>query len=146
MGSMVDFRPFRALRYDTMIAGDSASLVAPPYDVVSESERSSLYERSSYNIARVDYGEERPTDGDSDNRYVRAKDELEIWREDGVLHVDETPRLYVYDQEFTLHGETKRRRAVFRRLRLEGRGKGIVLPHEVTRAAAQADQLHLLQA
>ena len=55
-------------------------------------------------------------------------------------------RFYVYDQEFLLDGETKRRRAVFGALRLEEWEKGIVLPHEVTGAGAKLDRMRLLQA
>ena len=142
---MVDFRPFHALRYDTAIAGDASSLVAPPYDVVSEADRAQLYDRSAYNIMRVDYGEDRPEDDASSNRYTRARKDLDAWRADGVLRVDPQERLYVYDQEFELHGKRLKRRSVFGRLRLEEWEKGIVLPHEVTGAKAKEDRLQLLQ-
>jgi uncharacterized protein (DUF1015 family) len=66
--------------------------------------------------------------------------------EDGALIQDAEPRLYVYDQEFTLEGRTLRRRAVFGALRLEEFDKGIVLPHEVTGEKAKQDRLNLLQA
>ena len=35
-------RPFRALRYDTAVAGPLAALVAPPYDVISDEARRTL--------------------------------------------------------------------------------------------------------
>jgi uncharacterized protein (DUF1015 family) len=60
--------------------------------------------------------------------------------------LDEQPTLYVYDQEFSLHGEHHKRRAIFGRLHLEEFEKGIVLPHEVTGATAKADRLRILQA
>ena len=146
MASMADFRPFQALRYNPSVAGDPANLVAPPYDVVSDTDRKALYERSPYNIARVDYGEDHPGDGDSENRYSRAREQLEGWRAAGIMVKDEQPTLYVYDQEFSLHGERHMRRSIFGKLRLEEWEKGIVLPHEVTGATAKADRLRLLQA
>src|SRR5688500_14159731 len=127
---MADFRPFQALRYNPSVAGNPSDLVAPPYDVVSEADRAALYARSPYNIARVDYGEDRPGDNDSENRYTRARQQLTEWREKGALVKDEAPALYVYDQEFTLHGERHSRRSIFGKLRLEEWEKGIVLPHE----------------
>ncbi len=143
---MADFQQFRALRYDASLAGDASRLVAPPYDIVSEAERRELYGRSPYNIARVDYGEEQPGDTAADNRYRRARDLIGAWTKAGVLRLDTEPRLYVYDQEFDVGGKQLRRRAVFGRLRLEEWDRGVVLPHEHTRAAAKEDRLRLLEA
>ena len=38
---MAVVKPFRALRYDEEAAGPLEALVAPPYDVISPSERAS---------------------------------------------------------------------------------------------------------
>jgi uncharacterized protein (DUF1015 family) len=143
---MADFRPFRALRYDTTVAGDPATLVSPPFDVVTPEEARALYERNPYNVSRIDFGEMHDGDSEADNRYTRARRDLNAWRKRGVLRVDAGPRLYVYDQEFELDGVTKRRRAVFGRLRLEDWDSGVVLPHEHTRPRDKADRLQLLQA
>ena len=143
---MADFRSFRALRYDPAVAGPASGLVAPPYDVVSEAERSALYARSPYNISHVDYGDAHRDDTESDNRYTRAAGILTAWRSAGVLKTDNEAHLFVYDQEFTINGRTRNRRAVFGRLRLEEWDKGIVLPHEVTGADAKADRLNLIEA
>ena len=146
MACMADFQPFQALRYNPRVAGDAADLVAPPYDVVAGRARLELYARSPYNIARVDYGEDRPDIDKSVDHYAVAARELEDWLENGVLVREAEPRLYVYDQEFELGGETRRRRAVFGALRLEEWEKGIVLPHEVTGAGAKLDRQRLLEA
>jgi uncharacterized protein (DUF1015 family) len=143
---MADLRPFRALRYDPAVAGDAAELVAPPYDVVAGRARLDLYERSPYNISRVDYGEDRPDLPAGGDHYSIASSDIEQWIADGALRLDETPRLYVYDQEFELKGKTLRRRAVFGALRLEEWEKGIVLPHEVTGEKAKLDRFKLLKA
>ncbi|HXH22729.1 MAG TPA: DUF1015 domain-containing protein [Dehalococcoidia bacterium] len=143
---MADFRPFPALRYNTEVAGDASTLVAPPYDVVSPERAAELYARSPFNIANVDYGPASPEDSAANNRYLRARAQIEAWLKKRALVFDTQPRLYVYDQEFTLHGERFNRRAIFGRLRLEEWEKGIVLPHEHTRAAAKADRLELLRA
>jgi uncharacterized protein (DUF1015 family) len=143
---MADLQPFRALRYNPAVAGDAANLVAPPYDVVAGNARLDLYARSPYNIARVDYGEDRLDIDKSLDHYALAARELQTWLAGGVLVHDAEPRLYVYDQEFELAGETRRRRAVFGALRLEEWEKGIVLPHEVTGAGAKLDRQRLLEA
>ena len=146
MGSMAELRPFKAMRYDTSIAGDAAALVSPPYDVVSDADRAELYSRSGYNISHVDFGPDQTGDGPNENRYTRARRDIDAWLHQGALKIDAEPRLYVYDQEFELDGKRLRRRSVFGRLRLEEWEKGIVLPHEVTGAGAKADRLNLLQA
>jgi uncharacterized protein (DUF1015 family) len=138
--------PLRALRYDTSIAGDAAELIAPPYDVVAGIGRLDLYARSPFNIARVDYGEDRPDIEPGTDHYALARRDLDEWIARGVLRCDEEPRLYVYDQEFELAGKRIQRRAVFGALRLEEWDKGIVLPHEGTGAKAKEDRLRLLQA
>jgi uncharacterized protein (DUF1015 family) len=143
---MAEIRPLRALRYDASITGDAAELIAPPYDVVAGIERLELYARSPYNIARVDYGEDRPDIEPGADHYARARRDLDEWIAQGVLRCDEEPRLYVYDQEFELEGRRLQRRAVFGALRLEEWDKGIVLPHEGTAAKAKEDRLRLLQA
>lgn len=143
---MADFRPFTALRFDTQVAGEPSSLIAPPYDVVSAAEKAELYARSRFNIARVDYGPELPGDSESDNRYLRAGLEIKDWRQQGALKTDPTPRLFVYDQEFEVAGHRLRRRSVFGKLRLEEWDAGVILPHEHTRARDKQDRLDLLRA
>ncbi|HWO73943.1 MAG TPA: DUF1015 domain-containing protein [Dehalococcoidia bacterium] len=143
---MADIRPFRALRYDPAVAGDPARLVAPPYDVVAGRERLELYARSPYNVSRVDYAEDRPDLAPGMDHYAVAHRDLSEWIERRVLCRDAEPRLYVYDQEFTLDGVNRTRRAVFCALRLEPWEKGVVLPHEVTGAGAKLDRMRLLQA
>ena len=143
---MAELRPFRALRYNPAIAGDAAELVAPPYDVVAGRARLDLYDRSAYNIARVDYGEDRTDLAPGADHYAQARADIEQWIADGALRLDDSPRLYAYDQGFEVNGKTLTRRAVFGALRLEEWEKGIVLPHEVTGEKAKQDRFNLLQA
>jgi uncharacterized protein (DUF1015 family) len=142
---VADFRPFAALRYDTAVAGDPSTLVAPPYDVVSPEQAAELRARSEFNISRVDYGETSEADDAANNRYTRAREQLTSWLARGVLTRDK-PCLYLYDQDFMVHGRRFRRRAIFGRLRLHDWDEGVVLPHEHTRAAAKADRYQLLNA
>ena len=45
---MAEIKPFRALRYDTEVAGPLEELIAPPYDVISPEERALYLEQSPY--------------------------------------------------------------------------------------------------
>ncbi len=143
---MAELRSFRALRYEPAVAGVAADLIAPPYDVVAGRARLDLYDRSPYNISRVDYGEDRVDLAPGTDHYALARSDIEQWIAGGALKLDDSPRLYVYDQEFQLGGKTLRRRAVFGALRLEEWEKGIVLPHEVTGEKAKQDRFDLLKA
>ena len=61
---MAEVVPTRGLLYDPARAGPLDALVAPPYDVVSETERSALAAKSPYNIVRVDLPQ-----GDPERKY-----------------------------------------------------------------------------
>ena len=142
---MADVQPFRGLRYDTSRAGDLADLIAPPFDVISPQEQAALHRRSPHNIVRLELGEQRDTDTPQDNRYTRAAACLQEWLESGVLLRDETPRFYLYDQEFTHQGQRHRRRTLLGRVRLEEWEVGAVRPHEQTLAQPKKDRLQLLR-
>jgi uncharacterized protein (DUF1015 family) len=141
---MADVRPFRGLRYGPQ-AGDLARTIAPPYDVITAEQQRALYERSPHNIVRVEYGEERPGDGDADNRYTRAAVDLASWRSGGVLVRDERTAFYIYRQEFQSEGP-RVRTTCFVALRLEAWEKGVVKPHEQTFPHHKQDRLALLRA
>jgi uncharacterized protein (DUF1015 family) len=141
---VADVRPFRALRYDPAIAGDPSRLIAPPYDVIGPEEQRRLYAASPYNIVRLECGEDRPGDAPGHDRYARAAAELRRWREEGVLVLDERPRLYLYEQEF-IHEGPRRRRALLAIVRLEPWERGVILPHERTLPKPKEDRLRLLR-
>jgi uncharacterized protein (DUF1015 family) len=47
-------RAFRGLRYDSAKAGDPASLLCPPYDLIDEEQRKALEARSPHNAVHVE--------------------------------------------------------------------------------------------
>lgn len=143
---MADIAPFRALRYDLSRVDDPASLLAPPYDVVSESERAALEARDPHNVIRL----ELPR-GEGDSKYQNARQLLDAWMAEGILRTDERPAIYVYEQQFRypVPGAAERafaRRGFFCRLRLEPFSARVVLPHEHTLAAPKEDRRKLMTA
>ncbi len=143
---MAEIRPFRGLRYQISYIGELARVISPPYDIISSQEQSALYARSPYNVVRLEYGRERPTDSATDNRYTRAAANLRRWLAEGVLAYDQQPAFYVYDQAFRHQGTSYRRRCLLARVRLEEWAAGIVRPHENTTARPKEDRLNLLRA
>ena len=139
---MVDFRPFRALRY-TERAGSAADLICPPYDVIGAEAERELLARSPYNFVRLELTE--ATDAPDPSRYAAAAAAYRAWVAGGVLAPDSEPAYYVLRQRFQLAGERLERYAVLGALRLEPLGAG-VLPHEDTGAQAKRDRLALMEA
>ncbi|MES1172238.1 MAG: DUF1015 domain-containing protein [Bacteroidota bacterium] len=141
---MADIAPFPGLRYDMSRAGDADSLLAPPYDVVSEDERVALEARNPHNVIRL----ELPR-GEGDAKYDAARRLLEAWMAEGVLRLDAEPAIYVYEQRFqfpALDGRWYARRGFFCRLLLQPFAARVVLPHEHTLAAPKEDRRKLMRA
>ena len=86
---MAEIAPFRGLRYDLSPVDDPATLLAPPYDVVSEAERTALEARNPHNVIRL----ELPR-GEGDAKYGAARKLLDAWLAEGILRLDERPALY----------------------------------------------------
>ena len=139
---MVDFRPFRAVRY-TERAGATADLICPPYDIIDTGAERELLARSPYNFVRLELTEAAETPDPA--RYAASAAAYRAWLADGVLGADAEPAYYVLRQRFQIAGQPLERYAVLGALRLEPPGAG-VLPHEDTGAQAKRDRLALMEA
>jgi uncharacterized protein (DUF1015 family) len=143
---LAEIRPFHGLRYQVSRVGNLAAVISPPYDIISPREQRALYARSPYNVVRLEFAEEWPSDSETDNRYTRAEADLRRWAAEGILAYDQQPALYVYDQEFLHQGTAYRRRCLLARVRLEEWTASVVRPHESTMAQPKEDRLRLLRA
>ena len=132
---MAVVKPFRALRYDDA-AGPLETLVAPPYDVITDEQRDELRGRSPHNVVRL-------TLPDSEEQAAR---ELEAWREQGIL-VEEPPAVWALEQDYVgPDGIARTRFGIVASLKVEPYETGTVLPHERTHAAPKEGRLRLLRA
>jgi uncharacterized protein (DUF1015 family) len=135
---MPGFVPFTALRYAA--TDQLESLVAPPYDVLSEADADAYRQRSEHNIVRIDVP--RGPGG-----YAESARLLEQWRDERVLMVDARPTFTIYRMRFTDAGGTRRDIAgVLGGLEVVDEGAGRVLPHERTTPKASTDRLDLTRA
>jgi uncharacterized protein (DUF1015 family) len=133
---MAVVKPFRALRYDTGVAGPLERLVAPPYDVISPEERERLRSESPYNVVRLTLPEDEE----------QAARELEDWRDQGVL-VEEPPAVWALEQDYVgPDGVARTRFGLVGSLEVEPYATGTVLPHERTHAGPKEGRLRLLRA
>jgi uncharacterized protein (DUF1015 family) len=134
------FEPFAALRY---ASADLDDLVAPPYDVLSETDLDRLEARNPHNIVHVDV----PRHRDGDARYRLAAQRLRQWIDEAVLVSDAEPTFTLYRMSFS--DERGRHRdivGVVGALEVVDQGAGGVLPHERTTPKASTDRLDLTRA
>jgi uncharacterized protein (DUF1015 family) len=132
------FEPFAAIRY---AADDLASVLAPPYDVLSDIDVDVLEARSPHNIVRIDV----PRGGE--DRYQLAAKTMRAWLDEGILAVDSEPSFTIYRMRFVDSTGVRRDIAgVLGALEVVDREAGGVLPHERTTARASTDRLDLTRA
>ncbi len=137
---MPRFEPFAALRY---AAADIDDLIAPPYDVLSETDVDELADRHTHNIVHVDVPRER----DGDGRYDTAASVLRSWIDEGVLVRDPEPSFTLYRMRFVDElGREREIVGVLGALEVVDSGAGRVLPHERTTPKASTDRLDLTRA
>jgi len=147
---MAEVRPFRGWRYNTGLAGELGTLIAPPYDVISPEQQQRLLERNPNNVVRVELQPALPGDpsgpaGDT-ARHLRARGTLDQWEAEGILRQDPDPSLYLYEHRFTYAGEARTRRSLVCAVRLTPWSAGQVIPHEHTLTGPKAERLGLLRA
>src|SRR5437870_13906258 len=127
-----DVRALPGVRYYLARAGDLSRLVAPPYDVISDSDLEHYRSLSPYNVVHLT----RPgTD------YQGAARTFERWLHDRILEPD-ARSMYVHEVEF----DGRIRRDLIASLRLQGYSDRVVLPHERTHRGPKEDRLALLRA
>ena len=133
---MAVVKPFRALRFDESVAGPLETLVAPPYDVITDEQREELRARSPHNVVRL-------TLPDSEDEAARLLDD---WRAEGVL-VEEPPSVWALEQDYVgPDGIARTRFGIVGSLKVEPYETGTVLPHERTHAGPKEGRLRLLRA
>ncbi len=76
---MAEIAPLTPLRYD-LARAPLASVICPPYDVISEEERKELFARHPNNVVRLELPE-----GEGEEKYANAAALVEAWTKSGVL-------------------------------------------------------------
>src|SRR5690348_1606835 len=129
---IADVRALPGIRYRLASAGNPSTLVAPPYDVIPDSELGKYQRHSPFNVVHVT----RPgTD------YAGAARTFKEWEKNGIVQADE-PSMYVHEVTF----DGQRRRDLIAALRLQPYSDRVVLPHERTHRGPKEDRLALMRA
>ena len=147
---MAVIKPFRGVRYNPDRILNMSAVISQPYDRIGDALEQEYYNLSPYNITRIILGHDEdshlPTNFRNGDGYTKAKETYLQWLESGVLHRDEKPALYAYEQTFTVDGQTYTRLGMTAALELAEFDEGIVLPHERTHSGPKADRLRLMEA
>jgi uncharacterized protein (DUF1015 family) len=125
--------------------GDLASVISPPYDVISPEEQKLYYQKSPYNIIRLELGDDRHSDSEKYNKYTRAADALKTWREEGILFRENMPAFYITEHRFNYMGRVISRWGLTACVGLEDWDNQKIRPHESTLSDQILDRLHLLR-
>ncbi len=131
--------PFRGLFFNPRRCGELSAVVAPPYDLIDRQRQDQLYERSPYNVVRLELGREP-------DRYRSAAQTLAQWIRQGILERPAVAAIHLYSQKFSFEDREYTRRGLVVTLRLEEFAPHRILPHERTFSAAKQDRLQLLEA
>ena len=134
---MAQIEPLRALHYNLEKTGGLQNVVAPPYDVIDQTQRAELEARSPFNVVRIDLPQ-------GQDPYEHAADTLSAWRREQAVVRDEQPALWVLEQDYTgPDGQARTRRGFLARVRVEDYGPGRIRPHERTHPGPKEDRLRL---
>ena len=137
---MADIKPFRGIRYNPAVAGSLGLNVSPPFDMITPALQRDLYERSDYNIVRLELARRR-LGGDP---YASAAESQQRWMGAGALTRDDEPSVYVTEERFSFLGSEYVRRGVIAAVRVEEYDRNVVLPHEYTRQEWVLDRVRLM--
>jgi len=143
---LAEICPFPGIRYNQEEVGDLASVICPPYDVISPEEQRAYYENSDYNVIRLEHGLKLPEDTQSDNKHSRANATFNQWIKEGILRDDLVASFYVHEHSFTYRNIRKRRLGLIACVRLEPWENKVVFPHENTVPGIKSDRLELMRA
>jgi uncharacterized protein (DUF1015 family) len=142
---MAKIVPFKGIVYNPERVENLASVVTPPYDVITPDEQLAFYERHPWNIIRLILGKTLERDSSQDNRHTRSAGFFNSWLSDGVLIQDSYPAFYLTSIDFSLQSRKITRWGLISQVALEPFEKGVVLPHEKTFSRVKSERLELMK-
>jgi uncharacterized protein (DUF1015 family) len=136
---MANIRPFRAWRYNSILAENLEELTAPMSETVLQQKQASFY-RTPYHYFHISSPIDSPP-------FENVQRRVQNWQLDKVILQDTLPAIYVYAQYFTLHREEKFciRKGFICQVEATDYDEKAVLPHENTIAKAVEYRQNLLE-
>ena len=137
---MADVRPFRAVRPRDSLAGQ---VIAPPYDVLSDDAARGLAENRScfVRVTRSEVDLPVGTDAHGAEAYAKARENLDLFRDQGLLQQDAAPTYYFYGQQMGEHRQV----GVLAGASVAEYDRGLIAKHEYTRPDKEDDRTHHME-
>ncbi len=142
---MANLLPIKGLRFSSEAGWDYSKIITPPYDVITAERQEELYNKSPYNVIRLEYPKSLPGDNHQQNKYTRAAAVFNEWVAEKVLIKEKRPAIYLYEQHFSYDERHYVRKNLFCGVGLSPFEEGIIVPHEETMSKPKADRLELLR-
>ncbi|NQW22227.1 MAG: DUF1015 domain-containing protein [SAR202 cluster bacterium] len=142
---MAAVTPFRGWRYNPDKVGDMASVLCPPYDMITPEIQDALKRQNQYNVIHLEAGEGLDWNASVKEQYAATASLFDTWMSNGVLQQDSEPGYYLMRHSFPLGGKNMVRLGLIASVGLEDYQTRQVLPHEFTEAPAIRDRVMLME-
>jgi uncharacterized protein (DUF1015 family) len=143
MGKII---PFRGVVYNPEKIKNFASVVTPPFDVISEEDQQKAYDSHPQSIIRLILGKKTENDTSKNNPFTRAAQFFSEWLAKDILVQDQAASFYLTSVEFLFENKPIIRWGFISLVGLEAFEKGIVIPHERTFSKVKSERLELIKA
>jgi uncharacterized protein (DUF1015 family) len=143
--TMVEIAPFKGVSYNKEKISTLDDVMSPPYDIISPEMQQSLYDKHPQNYVRLILGRQFEDDTQNNNRYTRAKQQLDTMMKQKILQPSEKPSIYPYKITYNVDGRDHVMHGFFVLLKLDPSYK-LVKAHERTLSKPKADRLNLMRA
>ena len=143
---MAAFRPFRGFMYNPGVVGDMATVVCPPYDLITPELQESLRNLSRYNVVHLEAGEGLDWNAPPPDHYADTAERFDDWVRQGILQRDPEPCFYLVRHVYWFRGQRRSRLGLTGCVGLEEYQARKVFPHEYTEEPAILDRVALMEA
>ncbi|MHB8231769.1 MAG: DUF1015 domain-containing protein [bacterium] len=145
-GSGTVILPFKPYIYNSELV-DIKDAVAPPYDVISKEMQGALYDKSGFNIVRLEFGKEFENDTETENKYSRADNIFKDWINRGIFKRESEDSIYIYIQTFDIDDISYERTGFISLFLLpETHNNTSIYGHETTLSKPKEDRFKLMEA
>ena len=141
---MVEVLPFKGITYNAEKIKELDKVMAPPYDIISKDLQNQLYEKHPNNFVRLTLNKIEPNDSEKNNRYTRAKELFEEWKNKNILTKSNKSAIFPYKISYKVNNKIVNMNGFFVLLKLDPSYK-MVKAHERTLSKPKADRLNLMR-
>ncbi|MCD6571142.1 MAG: DUF1015 domain-containing protein [Deltaproteobacteria bacterium] len=141
---MPKIKAFRGIRYNPEKVSIE-NVLCPPYDVITPKQSEEYHKKDPHNAIGLVLGRQLLSDSKKDNRYTRARDIWNKWRQVCILKQDSIPAIYYHKQGYRIGDKTYTRTGFISIVHIDEEGGKNILPHENTHKGPKLDRLHLMK-